>query len=105
MVMAREAGISVELIDLRTIYPMDRETIAESVRKTGRFLSVAEGPESFGTGAELTAAVTEEAFLSLEAPPTRLAGFDVIPPFPKNEDLFYFKPDRIFYEIKKLAEY
>jgi pyruvate dehydrogenase E1 component beta subunit len=46
MVMAREAGISVELIDLRTIYPMDRETIAESVRKTGRFLSVAEGPGS-----------------------------------------------------------
>lgn len=103
--MAREAGISVELIDLRTLYPMDRETVAKSIRKTGRFLSVAEGPTSYGVGAELTSVAVEDAFLYLEAPPTRLAGFDIIPPYPKNEHFYYFKPDRIFYEIKKIVEF
>ena len=53
--MAKEAGISAELIDLRTIYPIDRETIAKSLQKTGRIVIVSEGPTSFGVGAELIA--------------------------------------------------
>ncbi|GAB4183206.1 MAG: alpha-ketoacid dehydrogenase subunit beta [Calditrichia bacterium] len=103
--LAKDAGISVELIDLRTIYPIDRETIARSVKKTGRFLSVTEGPSSFGVGAELISVVTEEAFLSLEAPPTRLAGFDTIIPLPQGEHFYIHSPERIFYEIKKLIDY
>jgi len=105
MIMAKEKGISVELIDLRTIYPIDRETIAASIKKTGRVLSVTEGPMSFGAGAELLAIAVEEAFLSLEAPPTRLAGFDTIPPLPKGEHHYFHTPERIFYEIKKVVEY
>jgi len=105
MVMAKEAGISVELIDLRTIYPIDREIIRESVKKTGRVLIVTEAPTSFGPGAELVTIVTEEAFLSLEAPPTRLSGFDTAPPLPKGEHLYFHTPERIFYEIKKLIDY
>ncbi len=105
MIMAKEKGISVELIDLRTIYPIDRETIAASVKKTGRLLSVTEGPMSFGAGAELLAIAVEEAFLSLEAPPTRLAGFDTVPPLPKGEHHYFHTPERIFYEIKKVVEY
>lgn len=105
LVMAKEKGISVELIDLRTIYPIDRETIAASIKKTGRVLSVTEDPMSFGAGAELMAIAAEEAFLSLEAPPTRLAGFDTVPPLPKGEHHYFHTPERIFYEIKKLVEY
>lgn len=105
MVMAKEAGISVELIDLRTIYPIDREIIRESVKKTGRVLIVTEAPTSFGPGAELVTIVIEEAFLSLEAPPTRLSGFDTAPPLPKGEHLYFHSPERIFYEIKKLIDY
>ncbi len=103
--LAKKAGISVELIDLRTIYPIDRDTIRDSVRKTGRFLAVTEGHTSFGAGAELVAVVNEEAFLNLEAPPTRLSGLDVIPPLPRGEEFFYHRPERIFYEIKKLIDY
>ncbi len=103
--LAKKAGVSVELIDLRTIYPIDRDTIRDSVRKTGRFLAVTEGHSSFGAGAELVSIVTEEAFLSLEAPPSRLSGFDVIPPLPQGEKFYYHRPERIFYEIKKLIDY
>ncbi|MCK4764892.1 MAG: alpha-ketoacid dehydrogenase subunit beta [Candidatus Aminicenantes bacterium] len=105
MITAKAAGISVELIDLRTIYPIDREIIKESVKKTGRLLVVTESPGSFGAGAEIISIVVEEAFLSLEAPPTRLAGFDTVPPLPKGEHFFFHSPERIFYEIKKLYDY
>ena len=105
LVLAKNADISVELIDLRSIYPVDRETLANSIKKTGRVLVVTEGPTSFGVGAELIAITNEEAFLHLEAPPTRLSGFDTIPPLPKGEHFYYHDPERIFYEIKKLVEY
>jgi pyruvate dehydrogenase E1 component beta subunit len=105
MVLAKGAGISVELIDLRTIYPIDREIIKQSVAKTGRLLVVTEAPGSFGAAAEAIAVVVEEAFLHLEAPPTRLAGFDTIPPLPKGEHFYFHSPQRIFYEIKKVCDY
>jgi pyruvate dehydrogenase E1 component beta subunit len=105
MVKAKEQGISVELIDLRTIYPIDRETVAQSIKKTGRVLLVNEGPTSFGVGAEIMAIANEEAFLSLEAPSTRLSGFDTVPPLPRGEHHYFHSPARIFYEIKKVVEY
>jgi len=105
MVMAKGAGISVELIDLRSIYPIDRETIAKSVQKTGRFIAVTEGPLSFGAGAELMAIVNEEAFLSLEAPPKRVSGFDTAIPLPKGEHFFMQTPEKIFYEIERTVKY
>lgn len=105
LVKTKEAGISVELIDLRTIFPIDREAITTSVKKTGRILLVNEGPTSYGVGAEIMAIANEEAFLSLEAPPTRLSGFDTVPPLPKGEHHYFFGPERIFYEIKKLVDY
>lgn len=105
MIKTKERGISVELIDLRTIYPIDREAIARSVKKTGRILLVNEGPTTFGVGAEVMAIANEEAFLSLEAPPARLSGYDTVPPLPKGEHHYFHGPDRIFYEIKKVVEY
>jgi pyruvate dehydrogenase E1 component beta subunit len=104
-IMAKKEGISVELIDLRTIYPIDKETVTQSLKKTGRILAVSEGPTSFGVGAEIIAIANEEAFLYLEAPPTRLSGFDTAPPLPKGEHFYFHSPDRIFYEIKKLVDY
>ncbi len=103
--MAKEVGISVELIDLRTIYPIDKETIVQSIQKTGRVVIVAEAPESFSVGAELMAIANEEAFLSLEAPPKRVMGFDTIVPLAKGEQYYIIHPDRILYEIERTVNY
>jgi pyruvate dehydrogenase E1 component beta subunit len=101
----KDRGWSVEIIDLRTIYPIDRETLANSIKKTGRMLFVNEGPTAFGVGAEVMAVANEEAFLSLEAPPRRLSGFDTVVPLPKGEHHYFIKPERIVYEIEKLMNY
>lgn len=105
MVMTKEAGISVELIDLRTIYPIDKETIIESIKKTGRLVIVAEATESFSVGAELMAIANEGAFLHLEAPPRRVMGFDTIVPLAQGEKHYMISPDRIFYEIEKTVKF
>lgn len=100
-----DQDISIELIDLRTISPIDRETIVSSVQKTGRFLVVHEAVTSFGPGAELISLVTEDAFLSLEAPPSRLAGYDITIPLPKGEHHFMITPQKIAAEIQRLLAY
>jgi len=105
IVMAEEAGISVELVDLRSIYPIDRETIRTSVRKTGRMIVVAEAHASFSVGSELIAIANEEAFLYLEAPPRRVGGFDTIVPLAQGEPYYIISPDRIFYEIEKTIHF
>ena len=73
-------GVDVEVIDLRTLWPLDIETIIASVEKTGRLVVVHEAPRSCGLGAEIVSLVNEKAFLHLEAPPVRVTGFDT--PFP-----------------------
>lgn len=97
--------LSVELIDLRTISPMDREAIAKSVQKTGRALVVHEAARSYGPGAEVIAAINETAFLHLEAPPVRLTGFDTTFPLPRGEKHYIPSPERIAYTIRELAAY
>jgi pyruvate dehydrogenase E1 component beta subunit len=76
-VLKTEDKVEVEVVDLLTISPMDGETVAASVRKTGRVVVVHEAPRTCGVGAELTARVVEKAFLQLEAPVRRLTGFDI----------------------------
>lgn len=105
MVMTKEAGISVELIDLRTIYPIDKETIINSIQKTGRLVVVAEAPESFSVGSELIAIANEGAFLYLEAPPKRVMGFDTIVPLAQGENHYMISPEQIFYEIEKTVKF
>lgn len=97
--------ISAEIIDLRTISPMDRETIVASVQKTGRILVVHEAAKSFGAGAEIISVVNEKAFLSLEAPPSRLTGFDTIFPLPRGEKHYLPTPERIRAKIKEVVEF
>src|SRR5690606_16377808 len=77
--VARE-GIDVELVDLRTLIPLDLETLEASVNKTGRFVVVHEAPLTSGFGAEIVSRLTERCFYALEAPPIRVTGFDT--PFP-----------------------
>lgn len=103
--MAKKEGVDVEIIDLRTIYPLDKETIVSSVKKTGRILTVHEAPRSFGVASEITQIVNEEAFLHLEAPPKRVAGFDTIVPLPKGEHHFMISAEKIFYDIMKTVKF
>jgi 2-oxoisovalerate dehydrogenase E1 component beta subunit len=77
---AAAQGVDVEVIDLRTLWPLDIETVIASVKKTGRLVVVHEAPKSCGLGAEVVSLVNEKAFLHLEAPPIRVTGFDT--PFP-----------------------
>ncbi len=112
MIEARQAhaalaaeGRSVELIDLRTIYPFDAKAVVESVRKTGRLLVVHEGPQSFGVAAELMATVMEQAFDHLEAPPARLAGPDVIFPMPRGERHYLIGAEQVAAEARKVMSY
>ena len=80
-----KSGKSVELIDLRTIYPFDIEAIEASVRKTGRCVVVHEAPLTCGFGSEIAARIMEKCFLELEAPVQRVAGFDTTMPYYKLE--------------------
>ena len=84
---AAEQGIECEIIDLRTLWPVDIETIAASVKKTGRVVVVHEAPKTCGFGAELVALVNEHCFVHLEAPPVRVTGFDT--PFPYTLEMDY----------------
>jgi pyruvate dehydrogenase E1 component beta subunit len=77
---AAAKGVDTEVIDLRTLWPLDIDTIIASVKKTGRVVVVHEAPKSCGFGAEMVSLVNENAFLHLEAPPVRVTGFDT--PFP-----------------------
>lgn len=84
---AAERGIESEVIDLRTLWPVDIETVITSIRKTGRLVVVHEAPRTCGLGAELVSLVCEKAFYHLEAPPQRVTGFDT--PFPYSLELEY----------------
>jgi 2-oxoisovalerate dehydrogenase E1 component beta subunit len=84
---AKEKGIDCEIIDLRTLWPVDIDAIVASVKKTGRVIVVHEAPKTCGFGAELVALVNEKAFLHLEAPPMRVTGWDT--PFPYTLEMEY----------------
>jgi 2-oxoisovalerate dehydrogenase E1 component beta subunit len=84
---AAEQGIECEIVDLRTLWPLDIDTIAASVKKTGRVVIVHEAPKTCGFGAELVALVNEHCFVHLEAPPARVTGFDT--PFPYTLEMDY----------------
>ena len=101
---AAETGIDAEIIDLRTLLPLDTETIVESVRKTGRCVIVHEATRTGGYGAELSAQVQERCFDSLEAPITRVTGYDT--PYPVGLEWIYFPgPDRVGQALEKVASY
>ena len=97
-------GVDVEVIDLRTLWPLDIDTVVSSVHKTGRFVVVHEAPRTCGFGSELVALVTERAFLHLEAPPRRVTGWDT--PFPLTHERQYLPlANRIAPALLETARY
>jgi len=102
--LAAKDGFDPEIIDLRTLLPLDAETVLASVRKTGRVVIAHEAPKTCGYGAELAAMIAEKALLSLEAPINRVAGFDT--PFPYTlENEYLPSPDRVALAIKQTAQF
>lgn len=100
----KELGIACELIDLRTISPLDMKTIEESVKKTGRVVVGHEAPKFGGIGAEIAAEIQEKCFLHLQAPVGRVCGWDT--PFPLIFEKFYYPDEnRVFEEIKRIVKY
>jgi len=98
--LAKE-NISMEVIDLRTLSPLDSETILESVKKTGRCVVIQEGPRTCGLAAEISAQIMEKTMKNLKAPVVRVSGFDVIPPLLKTEDFNIPDEKRLIYGIRK----
>lgn len=92
---AEEDGRDLEVIDLRTLSPLDLAPVYESVRRTGRCVMVHEAPTTLGVGAEVAARVTEECFYSLEAPVLRVTGFDTPYPASRVEEEYLPDLDRV----------
>jgi len=102
--LASKEGISVELVDLRSLLPFDIETILSSVRKTGRLVIAHEAPKIGGFGGEIAAQVSERAIDSLKAPIVRVGGYDT--PFPYSlENSYLPSPQRVLDSVRKLASY
>jgi pyruvate/2-oxoglutarate/acetoin dehydrogenase E1 component len=95
----------IELIDLRTINPLDMDTVAASVNKTGRAIIAHEAPMTCGIGAELSARIMEQCFLNLQAPVQRVTGFDTIMPYYKLELDYLPNAERISKAIAETAAY
>ena len=100
-----KSQVSADLIDLRTLWPLDIDAFVNSITKTGRVLIVHEAPRTLGFGAELMALAIEKCFLSLKAPPMRVTAYDVPTPLPKLEKYFWPDADRVLEGIRKIMQY
>jgi pyruvate dehydrogenase E1 component beta subunit len=103
--LATERGIDVEVVDLRTLSPLDLETVTDSFRKTGRAVVVHEAPKTAGLGAEVAATLQEEALPYQEAPIERVAGFDVPVPLHALEDYYLPQAARIEAAVERVVDY
>jgi pyruvate dehydrogenase E1 component beta subunit len=103
--IAAGEGVSVEVIDLRSISPIDFGTIISSVAKTGRLVVAHEASTAFSVGSEIAARVTEQAFYHLEAPVLRVGGFDVPYPPAKLEERFLPDADRVLEAVDRILTY
>ena len=97
--------VDVEVVDLRSISPLDRDTVVESVKKTGRAVVVHEAPRSGGFAGELIASINDEALLYLEAPIERVTGYDTPMPMLAMEDYYLPNPPRIAAAVERTLEF
>ena len=102
---AEEEGRDLEVIDLRSLSPLDMAVVAESAQRTGRVVVVHEAPLNLGLGAELAARITEQCFYSLEAPVLRVGGFDTPYPPSKAEDGYLPDLDRVLDMVDRSLAY
>jgi len=103
--MEESEGVSCEVIDLRTLVPLDFETISQSVEKTGRVMIVQESPKNCGFASEIAALVSERLILHLEAPITRVSGFDIAIPYFRMEEYYMPDADRVAHGIRKVVNF
>ena len=92
----------MEIVDLRSLNPLDVDVIANSVKKTGRAVVVHEAPRNYGVGAEVVAQINENCFLNLEAPVERVCGWDVNIPLPKLEKYYFPDAERVTNAVEKV---
>jgi len=104
-IAATEEGRSLEVIDLRSLSPLDMATVTTSVQKTGRVVTVHEAPLNLGLGAELSARITEQCFYSLEAPVLRVGGFDTPYPPSRVEEDYLPDLDRVLDAVDRSLAY
>jgi pyruvate dehydrogenase E1 component beta subunit len=97
--------VSIELIDLCTIHPMDHDTIIKSVQKTQRCVIVQEAPRSFGASSEIIARINDDALMHLEAPVGRVTGFDVVTPYFGRENAYMPTPMRVVHKIEETLDF
>ncbi|CAM3240064.1 alpha-ketoacid dehydrogenase subunit beta [Brevibacillus invocatus] len=102
-----QEGISAHVLDLRTLYPLDKEAIAQAASKTGKVLIVHEDNKEGGVGGEVAAIIAEQCLFDLDAPIKRLCGPDVpaMPYSPPMEKFFMLNPDKVYEAMKELAHY
>jgi pyruvate dehydrogenase E1 component beta subunit len=103
--LVQAEGVEAEIVDLRTLSPMDREAVVGSVKRTGRAVVLHEAPRTCGLGAEIAALIGERALLSLKAPVLRVTGQDITVPLPKSEDFYYPNPERLVRAIREIMEF
>ena len=102
--LQRESGTSVEIIDLRTVWPLDEEAIVASVEKTGRAIVVHEAARAGGVGAEITAIINERCLYSLLKPVGRVTGYDTPYPAPGQEDYYLPSPAKVLTALRQVME-
>jgi len=102
---ARDEDINVEIIDLRTLSPLDKEAIIGSVKNTGRAIVVHEAPKTCGLGAEIVSLINEETLLHLNAPILRITGQDIAVPFSKGEDYYIPSVERVLLGLRKTMSF
>jgi len=100
-----KSGVSAEVIDVRTLVPLDIDTIVASIQKTNRAIVVQEAQKSAGAAAEIIAQINEKAILHLEAPVLRCAPPDTVYPFAQIEDIWLPDPDRVIKYVRKVLEF
>ncbi len=103
--MAESDGVDVEVIDMRTLNPLDHQTVVDSVQKTGRCVIAQEGPSINGMASELTAIVNDATFFSLQAPIERVTGFDVTIPLGAKEDHYIPDAERVHRAVRRTMDF
>jgi pyruvate dehydrogenase E1 component beta subunit len=103
--LLEKEGVSPDVLDMRTLSPMDHVSIIESVKRTGRCVVVHEAPRNCGLGAEISARVMERALLSLQAPVERVTAPDITVPLPKGEHYYYISPERVVNGVKRAMSF
>jgi pyruvate dehydrogenase E1 component beta subunit len=103
--LMEQNGTRAEVIDLRTLSPLDSEAIVESVKRTHRAVVVHEAPASCGVGAEIVARINEKALVHLEAPVQRVTGFDTVMPLPKLEKYYLPNAERVMEAVNRVVNF